>query len=316
MRAPQCAGVAACLAVSLLAGMSGKAMASEVQLCVPTGGTPAQGACPGTTGKQGASGVTGAIGAAGAGDKNGEAGTTVTTGPTGPQGPIGVTGATGPPGAQGAAGANGAGGNSGATGNTGATGAQGVTGGVGPTGVTGTSGAIGTRGQNGAAGATGPSGPSGGQGQTGPAGPEGAPGSSVVARVRSVGPFTATSEPEDVPLSGGTWTQQAEEVDQLVGQVRMHGAGGCRVRFYVDGRLQARTLGEGNEPTETVYWLIGKGPGGSASIEGKSVLLGLALSGWLYAPEEATTHTLTAAADESCVGVPIESISISVIGVH
>jgi hypothetical protein len=135
------AGVAACVAIGMLAVMASSSVASGTSLCVPVfaGGvpiTPIGGACPVgfTLTEVGARGVTGA------------------TGVTGPTGAKGVTGATG---LQGATGATGANGSNGSNGVTGATGPQGATG---ATGVTGASGTNGTNGTNGATGATGASG--------------------------------------------------------------------------------------------------------------------------------------------------------------
>jgi hypothetical protein len=91
----------------------------------------------------------------------------------------------------------------------------GPTGPTGPVGPTGTAGAAGVEGTTGAAGVTGATGATGERGATGPVG------SSIVDRIRTAEPVAATTFPTEatVPLIGASWTQNANELNQLTGQV-------------------------------------------------------------------------------------------------
>jgi hypothetical protein len=86
---------------------------------------------------------------------------------------------------------------------------------------------------SGAAGPKGDTGPKGDKGETGAPGPagSGSTGSStVVDRARSVTPVTpATRDPVTFPvaLTGASWTQKADEVDQLVGSANITLPAGC-----------------------------------------------------------------------------------------
>jgi hypothetical protein len=101
----------------------------------------------------------------------------------------------------------------------------------------GTAGAAGGRGDNGAAG------PTGAAGSAGPQGPAGHDGSSSVAvRARSTGSVTAAhGASATVPLTGGTWTQAANDVNLLTGSVTLEipasctGSYGNSVVISVDG---------------------------------------------------------------------------------
>jgi hypothetical protein len=317
-------GVAACLAGGLLA-LAGEATALGAKLCLPHKEghavlTPVKGACPkhytltelgatGPEGKEGTKGVTGATG-----DE-------------------GETGATGPTGAEGAAGATGP------QGVTGATGAQGEKGATGPTGPPGekperpeklergATGPTGTTGPTGVAGATGATGAEGGTGATGPTGPEGASGSSVIARVRSVGPVKTPTEPTlaSVSLTGATWTQKAEELDHIIGQISLTtpsvtectvGLGGSEAQMrwsvLLDGTVIMSALGaEDFNGPKTLTIPISGGNSNNASE-------------WVYEPGKSTSHTLTVEAKDEC-GVnggkasghyTINSVSIDVIGIR
>jgi hypothetical protein len=89
----------------------------------------------------------------------------------------------------------------------------------------------------------------------------------VVARARSVGVVKSVTEPASTedPLTGATWTQGADEVEQLVGQTtvttpalancRTSGRGFVRIEILLDGRVQQGGLGadaSNVERTETV----------------------------------------------------------------
>ena len=73
-------------------------------------------------------------------------------------------------------------------------------------------------------------GPPGQPGAQGPAGPAGPPGTTIVARARLAAPMTITGEEMvDVPLTGASWTQQADETDDFVGEVTVTTPAACDV---------------------------------------------------------------------------------------
>ena len=213
--------------------------------------------------------------------------------PSGPTGATGATGATGPQGVTGATGAAG-----GETGATGATGSQGVTGGTGPTGP------------------TGPPGPTGERGPTGAAG-----GASIASRIRSVGPVMTATVGGGVgdPLTGGSWTQQAEELNEfVVGEVTFTRPGeqtcpggqppSGAVNIFMDGQKigaagTSFSVGSPNTKSSAIVWSIDV---------------------WLSEPGKVTSHTLTAGAEDKCpkpeetppFHFTVNSISIDVIGVR
>src|SRR5205085_7317683 len=89
----------------------------------------------------------------------------------------------------------------------------------------GASGKEGAPGAPGKEGVPGKEGPPGAPGKEGPAGKEGAPGkegpsgTSMIDRVRLASPTATATEPSYavMPLIGGTWTQGADEVEQVIG---------------------------------------------------------------------------------------------------
>jgi len=251
----------------------------------------------------------------------GPAGSTGQAGANGADGAAGVTGATGPQGAPGEAGPAGLPGA--ASGGSGATGAQGVTGATGPAGPTG---------------ATGPTGPAGGAtGATGPSGATGTAGTSVVARVRSAGAVATASTTTSVPswtsdpLTGATWSQGTEELDQLVGQVSLttateatcehtvSGSVGADVQVLLDGSPVADTsVASGPaETTETVPISWSHHAEFSFPAETRSSLA-------LFEPLALTSHTLTAQVADDCGAngghggghFTIQSVSVDVLGTH
>ena len=200
-------------------------------------------------------------------------------------------------------------GHDGATGPAGATGQAGAAGQAGAPGVPGSAGTAGEKG------ATGNEGPSGKPGEPGP---PGASGTTIVARARSAGAITsATETPTADPLTGGAWTQGAEELDQLVLKIELtvpseaectHKIGEHsftvpqgHATIQVDGKQQTE-IGLAASPSEK-----------TETVEGSS---------WLFEPGKATSHTLTAELTDQCgVGggnsgghFKIDSISIDVLG--
>jgi len=295
-------------------------------------------------------GATGPTGPAGA---NGSQGAQGVAGPAGAQGVPGETGAAGEPGSDGSGG-SGATGAQGVTGATGPTGEAGATGASGVQGVTGATGAIGPTGEAGPTGVTGPAGPAGptgavepasiapaatagaATGATGATGPSGASGTSVVGRVRSLASVatasTATSVPTWTgdPLTGATWSQGSEELDQLVGQAIVKTApeatcragstsAGADVQVLLDGSPVADTsVASGSaEATVTIPISWSRHAEFSFPAESRSSLS-------LFEPPAPTSHTLTAQVADNCGAdgghggghFTIESISIDVLGVH
>jgi hypothetical protein len=261
-------------------------------------------------------------------------------GVTGVTGAAGVTGVTGPAGEAGATGATGA---SGLVGASGVTGDTGATGAIGPTGTTGEPGAEGVTGPVGSTGATGQDGPSG---MTGPTGPQGGPGSSIVTRIRSAGVVTlhhTTGEEHgpvtDIPLTGGTWTQGAEEINQVVGTVTVshpeafpcRGESSLTLTVDLEGAVYAsQVLGEEEETRAGAhsYWLHYVRPPheGLAETEPPGSGDRAPFGEILPEPGTSTGHTITAQAsvytyerEHSCTtseAFKIDAVSIDVIGIH
>ncbi len=202
---------------------------------------------------------------------------------------------------------------------------------VGAKGPAGLAGAKGTAGQAGPAGEKGSPGSPGKEGQQGPPGP----GTSVVARVRSGAPVETTSTEAgnptfaSDPLTTANWTQHANELDQLVGQltVSLPTEASCEasnpsvaVEILLDGTLVGgATASTGATPrTETVSigWTKKEPMGGAFSDSWPAENV----SPWLYEPGVDTSHTLTAQVADICnppagVHAKIQSISVDVSGV-
>jgi hypothetical protein len=185
---------------------------------------------------------------------------------------------------------------------------------------------VGHTGVTGATGATGAQGPTGKEGQPGS---PGASGTTVVYRVRSVAPLqTATgseAKAETAVLNdplNGTWTQAADEVDQIVGQVTFTAPAqtSCsentstspvEVKILVDGTDAASfyDYGEAGKPT-------------TAPIEFYN---GSSEPSWtLFEPGTPTTNSITAKVGDRCgwaggktgAHFTINAIELDVLGAH
>jgi hypothetical protein len=107
----------------------------------------------------------------------------------------------------------------------------------------GSAGAAGPKGADGSAGPAGSPGPTGAAGGTGQQGAAGHDGSaSVAVRARATGQVTAPhGATTDIPLSGGSWTQAANDPALVTGSVTVHVPQSCSAAFsnpvlvYVDG---------------------------------------------------------------------------------
>jgi hypothetical protein len=204
-------------------------------------------------------------------------------------------------------------------------------------------GARGDAGTTGAQGATGSEGKAGATGEPGPEGQPGASGTTVVARTRiaaAAASVTTEGLGENVGLTGGSWTQHAQELDQLVGEVEMtvppdatctenhqseNFPGRATVHLLLNGRLvgvAASTAPRGPNNTDVVpiQWSNGSpAVGGSHLLEFFEVRSS-ALPVW--EPDADTSRTLTGAAADNCGDdggsggghFTIDSIKVDVLG--
>ena len=128
----------------------------------------------------------------------------------------------------------------------------------------------------------------GGKGSRGPAGPAGRPGGAFIgARAGSEGTVVAPHQATtNVPLSGGTWTQEAKEVDLIAGSVTVKPPSACTGSFgntlvvSVDGK--ANTFGVPPQVPAS----------GAVTVP--------IVVGTLTEPGSSTQHRLTAALANSC----------------
>jgi hypothetical protein len=148
--------------------------------------------------------------------------------------------------------------------------------------------ANGANGASGAAGATGGGGANGPAGPTGPAGPAGANGSaSIIARARGTGTVSAPhGASTSVPVSGGTWTQAAGEVDMVMGSASIAVPASCTGSFgnaltlLVDG-------------TPATFAVAPTSPAGS------TITVPIVVTS-VMEPASSANHTITAALGNSC----------------
>jgi hypothetical protein len=143
----------------------------------------------------------------------------------------------------------------------------------------------------------------------------------IVARIRSSALFTTATENAAVSLSSATWTQQAAEVQQLVGQMTVSPPSPytCPEPLSLVVKLDgAPVLNAQNElwsepKTYPLLWNRKQpyiGPTGELSNGFESFLL--------YEPGVATSHTLTVEASDHCPPegghFTINYVSIDVLG--
>jgi hypothetical protein len=129
-----------------------------------------------------------------------------------------------------------------------------------------------------------------------------------------------------VPLTGGTWTQGPEELNQIIGQATVttptnadcgfpeaRGVPVATFNVFLDGRMVASERVFAEESMQTTQTIPIRWPGNAAS-----------LTEWVYEQGKATSHTLTVQlAADNCgrEGTPaadftMDSVSIDVIGVR
>ncbi len=150
-------------------------------------------------------------------------------------------------------------------------------------------------------------------------------GAQVVARVRSVTPVTTVAAPELawIPLNGSGWTQAAEEVDEIGGEVSYTQPAGCALRpaidLFLDGRLTSASVAPTSEADE-----VATGTTQTRWIEwrtGATRLSGETFDEPIFEPGKPTPHKLAIEAFDHCgeAGAPgahitVNSVSIDVIG--
>jgi hypothetical protein len=161
---------------------------------------------------------------------------------------------------------------------------------------------------------TGPAGNPGVQGNPGAQGLPGAAGSNVVLRARATSTQTANYSAGQVvyPLTSTSWTQGANEVDQILGAVTIttaQGVSGCMptsgVEFflYVDSTLLGSFFADQNT------W-------GAQSVQTVPVPATL---DYLFEPGVATAHVLTVKVQGDCPGTTnpqaatVDSVSIDIV---
>jgi len=128
---------------------------------------------------------------------------------------------------------------------------------------------------------------------------------SIVARAQSVGAVSLSEEPQPVGLAGATWTQGAEEVDEIMGEVSLTATTPCSsTGIHIDVLVNGT---EGNGfilPPETAGTF-------TTQLVWPQKLAPLAV---LTEPGKATPSTITATAATSCSGITLNSVSVDVIG--
>jgi hypothetical protein len=146
----------------------------------------------------------------------------------------------------------------------------------------GANGASGSTGAAGGGGATGPAGP------TGPAGAAGANGSAaIIARARGTSTVSAPhGASTSVPVSGGTWTQAAGEVDMLMGSATITVPSSCTGSF-------GNSLTLNVDGTPATFAVAPTAPAGS------TITVPIVVTS-VMEPASSANHTVTAALGNSC----------------
>jgi hypothetical protein len=132
---------------------------------------------------------------------------------------------------------------------------------------------------------------------------QGPAGAAVVARMKG-GPFTFTDlSTQEIPLEGASWTQQAGEYQEVVGQIDVDfGCGrefGPGIRVFLDGTLREESLSSQGQGVFSASY---------APVHDFRLAL--------FEPDESTQHTLAIEVDGRCHlgGTTIKSIKVNVLG--
>jgi len=158
-------------------------------------------------------------------------------------------------------------------------------------------------------------------GAEGKPGPPGANGTAVVARIRSTEAVTTTTEPSTItiPATGGSWNQQAEEINQFVLRTNVSAPreAECTEQSYPAGAwleiiLDGESIG--------ALYIDGSGVTPQPLTE---VLTSLSLP-TLFEPGKAVTHNLILKAYDACGSLgghggghfTINSVAIDVEGIR
>jgi hypothetical protein len=163
----------------------------------------------------------------------------------------------------------------------------------------------GLQGDTGTSGLDGLKGPTGAAGPTGPAGRDGS--ASIGARARMAGgsvsaPHGASTS---VPVSGGTWTQAAGELDFVAGSVTLHTPASCTGSF-------GNSLVISVDGTPLTF-------AAAPTVPASTTLTIPLVVGTLAEPNGGTSHTLTASLANSCTksgedysinGVSVDAVKI------
>ena len=160
----------------------------------------------------------------------------------------------------------------------------------------------------------GQSGSPGRNGANGANGTNGLNGAAVAARARSIAPLTLSNSPQDDPLTGNTWTQQAGELDVLFGQVMVSNPTGCTDIVIagppptsVPGSMSGEIDVDGNPVATFISFPGGVGPTPTpVSVTPAAI----------FEPTASTPHTVTVKAQDNCnsgTHFVLNSVSIDVM---
>jgi len=179
-----------------------------------------------------------------------------------------------------------------------------------PSGASGTSGPAGATGPAGKDGATGPAGKDGADGKDATGG---ASSSSVVNRTRSTGPTTPSARFTNVPvaLRDNSWTQAADELDQLFGRVSITIPSDCD-EFGSGATVTIFVAQDGGTPMQVGFAGASRFFGTGTS----EVDVGFSRVSALFEPGSAVINEFSATFSDSCdtSRATLNSLKLDVIG--
>jgi hypothetical protein len=147
------------------------------------------------------------------------------------------------------------------------------------------------------------------RGLQGPRGLPGHNGTTIVARARSTGPVTAATTPQSDPLTGGTWTQGATQLDTFAGQatVQEPAASDCAGQGF---NTMSGTVSMNGTPVGSFSAL-------SFSGGAQTITTPISFTGSVFEPGTATQRSLTVTVSDNCTGSAhfvLQSVAIDVEG--